>query len=127
MALDNAVTQPRLTQVGILVIAVVAAAIHTSRAAADPQMRGLFVLCAVGFLGLSALLVLPQAEPVRRSARLVTVFFTAATALLYVAWGLSSGRWYLPLGPVSVAVELALLAILLVEARRDVPVEIGAA
>lgn len=63
----------------------------------------------------------------RRSARLVTVFFTAATALLYVAWGLSSGRWYLPLGPVSVAVELALLAILLVEARRDVPVEIGAA
>ena len=115
----NAATVERTTLITTLVLIVVAAAIHFARAAADPDIRVLFVLNGLGFLALGVLLTLPWAAVRRRLVRRVTIGYAALTALLYVAWGVMGSEWTMPAGPIALASEVVLIGLLAWKDRRQ--------
>jgi hypothetical protein len=98
----------------VIVLAVVTAAIHFSRAASDPEIRLLFTLNGVGYLALVALLYAPvnRLDPYRRSVRWALIGFAAVTIVLYGVWGAMSGEWTVPLGPIDKLIEGALIGVL---------------
>ncbi len=93
----------------VVLLAISTAAIHFSRAVADPDIRVLFILNGLGYLGLVALLYLPQFQRWRRLVRRVLIGYVALTIALYVVWGLMSGDWVVPIGPINKLVEIALI------------------
>ncbi|HEX7022356.1 MAG TPA: hypothetical protein VF171_05825 [Trueperaceae bacterium] len=111
-------TGSTISQVGIIVLVLAVAAIHFSRAAADADIRSLFILNGLGYLGLGALLYLPQTQNWRRAVRRFLMAYTALTAVLYILWGAMSGDWTLPLGPVNLLLELLLIGLLRQEASK---------
>lgn len=116
---DEAVRN-RTSLAAVLLLVATAAAIHFARAAADPEIRVLFVLNGVGFLALGALLVVPWAAAWRPVVRWTLLGYAAVTAALYVVWGATGGEWTVPAGPVSLAVELLLVGLLWRGGRRPV-------
>lgn len=100
-------------------LTVATAAIHFSRAAADPEIRVLFTLNGVGYLALAALLYvpLPQLRPYRHWLRWTLIGYAAVTIVLYGAWGAMSGEWTIPLGPIDKLVEVTLIGLLWREGR----------
>jgi hypothetical protein len=104
--------------IGLLIVAT--AVIHFSRAVADPEIRALFILNGLGYLGLGTLLFLPQLQRWQRWIRRILIGYTAVTVLLYGVWGLMSGDWSFPLGPIDKLIEIGLIAALW-QAERQSP------
>ncbi len=73
-------------------------------------LPGLFLLNGIGFLVLIMLLYLPALHPYQRALRWLLILYTVATLLCWVAFGFRNALGYLALG-----IELALLALLLLE------------
>ena len=96
----------------VLVLAVIAAAIHFFRASVDPDIRILFTLNGVGFLALAAGAVFIAADGVRRWSRRVLIAYSAVTVALYLYWGAADGTWVVPWGPLATLAEVALIAVL---------------
>lgn len=97
---------------GVILLTLITAIIHMRFGLLGLQ---LFFLNGLGYLGLAALLYLPapQLAPYRHIIRWVFVGYTALTVVLWVF----IGRPYTGIGYVTKLVELALIALLVAEAR----------
>jgi uncharacterized membrane protein len=60
----------------------------------------------------------PFLKNLHRLARWLLASYTAATIVAYIIYGLQHKEWTVPLGPVTVLIELTLIGLLLVEARQ---------
>jgi len=100
------------SQIAILVLTLATAVIHFSRAAAAPEIAGLFALNGLGYLALAIALFLPALSNYRSWVRWIFIGYSAVTVLLYMVWGGMSGEWSVPLGPLDKAIEIGLIALL---------------
>ena len=112
-------TDSNASRAGILILVLVTALIHFSRAGADPDIRVLFILNGLGYLALGVLLYLPQARNWRRWVRRILMGYTALTVALYLLWAAMSSDWTVPLGPINLVVELLLIGLLWREGRSS--------
>jgi hypothetical protein len=96
---------------GIVLLTLGTALIHLQLAFPDPM----FILNGLGYLALLAALYLPipQIARYRNAVRWVLIGYTALTAFLWILIGAR-----IPIGYTAVAIEVALIALLLLEARR---------
>ena len=106
--------KPGSRQLAIILLALTTAAIHFSRAAADPEISVLFTINGLGYLALVGLLYAPWEQVAKRRRLVCGIFigYTAVTIALYLVWGVMSGEWALPLGPIDKLVEVALISLL---------------
>jgi len=100
---------PGIVQIGVMVLAVVAALIHVSLQFPDP----LFLLNGLGYLGLLALLYLPLRwlSGGRAWFRWMLILYTAITIIAWVVMGDRQSA----LAYIALVVEVALLGLLFVE------------
>ncbi len=98
-------------RVGILLLTLATALIHLQLAFPDP----VFILNGLGYLTLLAALYLPVSRLARyrNVVRWVLVGYTALTILLWVLFGART-----PIGYIDKAIEITLILLLLLEARR---------
>ena len=117
MTVNNA--QVRSYRTPIIILTIITALVHFSRAVADPEIRALFILNGIGYLVLVTLLYLPSERLTgwRSRIRWILIVYAGITILLYFVWGLMSGEWVVPLGPIDKLVEIALIVLLWLEAR----------
>jgi hypothetical protein len=96
---------------GIVLLTLAAALIHLQLAFPDP----VFILNGLGYLALIGALYLPipQIAPYRNVVRWVLIGYTALTLFLWILIGART-----PIGYTAAAIEVALIALLLLEARR---------
>jgi hypothetical protein len=96
---------------GIVVLTLGTAVIHLQLAFPDP----VFILNGLGYLALLAALYLPvpQLSRYRNSVRWTLVGYTALTIFLWILFGAR-----IPIGYIDKAIEVALISLLLLEARR---------
>ena len=101
-------------RVGIVLLTLATAIIHLQLAFPDPG----FILNGLGYLTLLAALYLPVPRLVHRRnvVRWVLIGYTALTILLWVLLGART-----TIGYVDKTIEVALIALLLLEARRSSP------
>jgi len=99
-------------RVGIVLLTLATALIHLQLAFPDPA----FILNGLGYLTLLAALYLPVGRLARHRnvVRWVLVGFTALTILLWIVLGARTS-----IGYIDKAIEVALIALLLLEARRS--------
>ena len=99
-------------RVGIVLLTLVTALIHLQLAFPDPM----FILNGLGYLALLAALYLPipQLAPYRNIVRWVFIGYAALTLTLWLIIGERTA-----VGFFSAAAEVALIVLLLLEARRD--------
>jgi hypothetical protein len=99
-------------RIGIAVLVILTALIHFSLNFPDPG----FILAGLGYLTLLAALYLPipQIAPYRNYVRWVLVGFTALTIFLWILFGVRG-----PLGYIDKLIEVALIVLLLLDARRS--------
>jgi hypothetical protein len=102
---DNAI------RAGIVLLTLATALIHLQLAFPDPA----FILNGLGYLALLAALYLPipQVARYRNAVRWVLIGYTALTLFLWIVIGART-----PIGYAAAAIEVALIALLLLEARR---------
>jgi hypothetical protein len=107
-------TSPTSTalRVGIVLLTLATALIHLQLAFPDPA----FILNGLGYLALLAALYLPvpRMARYRNIVRWVLIGFTALTILLWILLGART-----PIGYIDKAIEIALILLLLLEARRS--------
>ena len=96
---------------GVVLLTLGTAVIHFQLAFPDPA----FILNGLGYLALLAALYLPIPQLVRyrNAVRWVLIGYTALTILLWILFGART-----PIGYTAVTIEVALIALLLLEARR---------
>ena len=96
---------------GIVLLTLGTALIHLQLAFPDPA----FILNGLGYLALLAALYLPipQLARYRNAVRLVLIGYTALTILLWILFGART-----PIGYTAVTIEVTLIVLLLLEARR---------
>jgi apolipoprotein N-acyltransferase len=96
---------------GVVLLTLGTAVIHLQLAFPDPA----FILNGLGYLALLAALYLPipQLARYRNAVRWVLIGYTALTILLWILVGART-----PIGYTAVTIEVALIALLLLEARR---------
>ncbi len=96
---------------GIILLTLATAIIHLQLNFPDPA----FVLNGLGYLGLLGVLYLPipRFADYRNTARWVLIGFTALTVVLWVIVGART-----PIGFIDKAIEIVLISMLLIEARR---------
>jgi hypothetical protein len=94
---------------GIVLLTLATAVIHLQLAFPDP----VFILNGLGYLALLAALYLPQLARYRNLVRWVLVGYTTLTVLLWILIGART-----PIGYIDKAIEVALISLLLLEARR---------
>ena len=96
---------------GIVLLTLATAIIHLQLAFPDP----VFILNGLGYLALLAALYLPipQVARYRNAVRWVLVGYAALTIFLWVLIGART-----PIGYIDKAIELALISLLLLEARQ---------
>ena len=96
---------------GIVLLTLGTALIHLQLAFPDPA----FILNGLGYLTLLAALYLPipQVARYRNTVRWVLIGYTALTIFLWILLGART-----PIGYTAVAIEVALIVLLLLEARR---------
>jgi hypothetical protein len=99
-------------RVGIILLTLATALIHLQLAFPDPA----FILNGLGYLTLLAALYLPvpRLARYRNTVRWVLIGFTALTILLWVLLGAR-----IPIGYIDKAIEIVLIVLLLLEARRS--------
>ena len=95
---------------GIVLLTLGTALIHLQLAFPDP----VFILNGLGYLTLLAALYLPQLARYRNVVRWVLVGYAALTIFLWILIGART-----PIGYIDKAMEVALIALLLLEARRS--------
>ena len=97
---------------GIVLLTLATAIIHLQLAFPDPG----FILNGLGYLTLLAALYLPvpRLARYRNIVRWVLIGFTALTILLWILLGART-----PIGYIDKAIEIALILLLLLEARRS--------
>ena len=100
-------------RVAVAALTLATAAIHVSRALADPEIGPLFGLNAAGYVVLVALLLAPWAPLARwrRAARIALGAYAALTIALWGVWVGMSGD-VTALGIVDKVIELALIVLL---------------
>ena len=98
-------------RIGIVVLALGTALIHFSLNFPDPG----FILAGLGYLALLAALYLPIPQ-ITRYRNVVRWVLLGYTALVLLLWLLIGDRT--PIGYTDKAIELALILLLLIEARR---------
>ncbi len=100
-----------ILRVGIVLLTLATALIHLQLAFPDPA----FILNGLGYLTLLAALYLPVSRLARyrNAVRWVLVGYTALTILLWVLFGAR-----IPIGYIDKAIEITLILLLLLEARR---------
>jgi len=110
MATRSAAISP--LQIGIIVLTLATAVTHITLNFPDP----IFILNGLGYLALLVALFapLPLLAPYRHYARWALIGYTALTIVLWIAIGARS-----PIGFINKANELMLLALLLLEERRE--------
>jgi hypothetical protein len=96
---------------GIVLLTLATALIHLQLAFPDPM----FILNGLGYLALLAALYLPvpRLARYRNVVRWALVGYTALTIFLWILFGAR-----MPIGYIDKAIEVALIALLLLEARR---------
>ena len=96
---------------GIVLLTLATALIHLQLAFPDP----VFILNGLGYLALLAALYvpIPQVARYRNAVRWVLIGYTALTLFLWILIGART-----PIGYTVAAIEVALIALLLLEARR---------
>jgi hypothetical protein len=96
---------------GIIVLTLATALIHLQLNFPDP----VFIMNGLGYLGLLAALYLPlpRLSRYRNLTRWALIGFTALTIFLWVLFGAR-----IPIGYVDKVIEVALIALLLLDARR---------
>jgi hypothetical protein len=99
-------------RIGIAFLTILTALIHFSLNFPDP----VFILNGLGYLGLLAALFLPipQITHYRNSVRWALVGFTTLTIFLWILFGMRG-----PLGYIDKVIEVALIVLLLLDARRS--------
>jgi membrane-bound ClpP family serine protease len=99
-------------RVGIVLLTLATALIHLQLAFPDPA----FILNGLGYLALLAALYLPvpRLARYRNIVRRVLLGFTALTILLWILLGART-----PIGYVDKAIEIALILLLLLDARMS--------
>jgi membrane-bound ClpP family serine protease len=99
-------------RVGIVLLTLATALIHLQLAFPDPA----FILNGLGYLALLAALYLPvpRLARYRNIVRWVLIGFTALTILLWILLGART-----PIGYIDKAIEIALILLLLLDARRS--------
>lgn len=102
-------TSDTAIRAGIVLLTLATAMIHLQLNFPDP----VFILNGFGYLVLLAALYLPQVERYRNAVRWVLIGYTALTILLWVLFGAR-----IPIGYTDKAIEVALVALLLLDARR---------
>jgi hypothetical protein len=95
---------------GIIVLTLGTALIHLQLAFPDP----VFILSGLGYLALLAALYLPGLARYRNVVRLVLIGYTALIIFLWVLFGAR-----IPIGYIDKAIEVALISLLLLDARRS--------
>jgi hypothetical protein len=103
------VSTDTVLRVGVVLLTLATALIHLQLAFPDP----VFILNGLGYLALLAALYLPQAARYRNVVRWVLVGYAALTIFLWVLLGART-----PIGYIDKAIEIALISLLLLEARR---------
>jgi len=105
---------------GIIALTVVTAAIHLSRAIADPEIRTLFILNGLGYLALLSAMYLsiPWFVGWRKLARWLLIGYAALTIILWGVWVAMSGE-ATALGIVDKLIEVALIGLLWWQRRQD--------
>ncbi len=100
------------TKWAVIILTVITAVIHFSRAAADPEIRILFVLNGLGYLVLAAIFYAPQLQGHKRRIRWGFISYTLLTIILYLVWGMMNGDWNVPIGPIDKVAEIILVILL---------------
>ena len=95
-----------------IILTVITAVIHFSRAAADPEIRILFLLNGLGYLALAWAYFAPQLLTRKSLIRKIYLGFTLVTILFYGIWVAMSGDWILPIGPIDKIAEIILFVLL---------------
>ena len=111
----QAQTRFRFPQIALIILTTVTALIHFQRATQDPDIRILFILNGLGFFALLAAFYLPMFQKYHRLVRWTFISYTAVTIFLYFVWGLMSGEWTIPVGPIAKVVEAGIIVLLLRE------------
>ena len=106
--------------IGIIVLTVATAAIHFSRAIADPEIRVLFILNGLGYLALLSAIYLPIPWFVgwRKLAPRLLIGYAALTIILWGIWVAMSGE-ATALGIADKLIEIALIGLLWWQRRPD--------
>jgi hypothetical protein len=109
----------------VIALTLATAAIHVSRALANSHIAALFTLNAIGYVVLLGLLYLPTPllGQTRLAARWTLVGYATVTFVLYFIWGMMKAEWLVPVGPADKVIEVVLIALLLVQAQRERPVQ----
>ena len=99
-------------RISIAVLTILTALIHLRLNFPDPA----FILNGLGYLGLLAALYLPipQIAHYRNYVRWALIGFTALTIFLWILFGIRG-----PLGYIDKVIEVALIILLLLDARRS--------
>lgn len=105
-------------QIGIIILTLATAAIHIWLAFQFPSPDVIFILNGLGYVGLLAALFLPipQLAGYRGIVRWVLIGYTALTVVLYFA---INGFFFFPVGYADKAIEVVLIALLLIEGRAS--------
>jgi hypothetical protein len=106
----------------IILLTVATAAVHLSFFLRDPKGAMIFLLNALGYLGLLGLLYLgiPALQALHRFVRPLFIGYTALTIVLYIVLSYHAHQWTIPLGPIDKALEVVLIALLWSEGRAKV-------
>jgi hypothetical protein len=109
-------TNTSIVRVGIIVLTLATAVIHLWLAFQFPSPDVLFMLNALGYLGLLAALYLPipQLSGYKRIVRFSFIGYTALTIVLYFAF---NGFFFFPIGYLDKAIEAILIVLLVIEGR----------
>lgn len=122
MASGRPATQPATStrigglDIGIILLTLATAVIHFWMAVKFPDMRMIFTLNGIGYLGLLGLLYLPLdvLAPYRNLARWALIAYTAVTivAFFYVTFSSGWSVWDDPIGLATKAIEVVLIVLL---------------
>lgn len=108
-------------QWGMIVLTLATAAIHFWMASKFPDMRTIFTLNGIGYLGLLGLLFLPLSflARYRNLARWALIAYTAVTivAFFYVTFSSGWSVWDDPIGLATKALEVVLIVLLFMDTR----------
>ncbi len=109
-----------MSRILIILLTLAAAAVHFKFFVEDPSGGLIYGLDGLGYLGLLGLVYLPFPflENLHGLARWLLASFAAITIVAYIVYGIQHKEWTVPLGPVTVLIELVLIVLLLVAARQ---------
>jgi len=109
-----------MSRILIILLTLAAAAVHFKFFIEDPSGGLIYGLNGIGYLGLLGLVYLPFPflEKLHGLARWLLASYAAIVIVAYIVFGIQHKQWTVPLGPVTVLIELILIVLLVVEARQ---------